>query len=138
MSGGAQVRADMKNFEVTPEEPVCKHPAAAASVSSASLQRSVTLKPNVAYCMIRMSGLSQLSSTGPRNGAAGLREQESLLDPFCGGGTIPMEAACMFGCAAPATGCFFRLFGAHRDQAGRLCGCDRSKTGEKQDLGVRA
>jgi len=100
-----KVRADMKNFEVCIRVDIVMDKVLVCSMPNRdqlsrrhklAFVRSVTLKPNVAYCMIRMSGL---------------REQESLLDPFCGGGTIPMEAACMFG-----------------DQAGRLCGCDRSKT----------
>ncbi len=40
------------------------------------------IKPPLAYAMIRLSGL---------------RESEILLDPFCGGGTIPIEAAQTFG-----------------------------------------
>ncbi|EKX47981.1 hypothetical protein GUITHDRAFT_106067 [Guillardia theta CCMP2712] len=106
---GARVRADMKKFEVCIRVDIVMDKVLVCSMPNKdqlsrrhklAFVRSVTLKPNVAYCMIRMSGL---------------KDGGSLLDPFCGGGTIPMEAACIFG-RAP------------RDKAGRLCGCDRSKT----------
>uniref|UniRef100_A0A7S4N006 THUMP domain-containing protein n=1 Tax=Guillardia theta TaxID=55529 RepID=A0A7S4N006_GUITH len=100
-----KVRADMKKFEVCIRVDIVMDKVLVCSMPNKdqlsrrhklAFVRSVTLKPNVAYCMIRMSGL---------------KDGGSLLDPFCGGGTIPMEAACIFG-----------------DKAGRLCGCDRSKT----------
>ncbi|RLG60121.1 class I SAM-dependent RNA methyltransferase, partial [Candidatus Geothermarchaeota archaeon] len=41
-------------------------------------QHPAALKPTIAYCVIRLSGW---------------RPDESLMDPMCGGGTIPIEAA---------------------------------------------
>ena len=44
-------------------------------------EHPAALKPTLAYAMIRISGM---------------RDGESLLDPMCGGGTIPIEAAYVF------------------------------------------
>lgn len=43
---------------------------------------SFSLKPPFGYCMVRLTDLA---------------ERQTLLDPFCGGGTIPIEAAQWYG-----------------------------------------
>ena len=99
------IRADMKKFEVCVRVDVVMDHVLVCSMCNVEMLskrhklafvRSVTLKPNVAFAMLHL---------------AALKEGQALLDPFCGGGTIPLEAACMLG-----------------DKAGRLAGCDKSAT----------
>lgn len=85
------VRADMKNFAVCVRVDVVMQHALVMTMGNVDMLskrhklafvRSVTLKPNVAFVMIYL---------------ANFKAGQSLLDPFMGGGTIPLEAAAIYG-----------------------------------------
>ena len=104
------LRADMKNFDVCVRVDVVGEHVLVSSMGNTEMLskrhklafvRSVTLKPNVAFAMLQL---------------ASIQPGESLLDPFAGGGTIPLEAAAVLESAAPQ----------NAPQGALFHGCDKS------------
>ena len=90
-------KASMKQFDVRVRVDVAKGVVLVGSALNReplsrrhklAFTRSVTLKPNVAYALLRLARLSGSTTT------------TTLLDPCCGSGTLPLEAAEALGISA--------------------------------------
>jgi tRNA (guanine6-N2)-methyltransferase len=104
--------ASMKQFDVRVRVDVAKQTVlVGVALNRAPLShrhklaftRSVTLKPNVAYALLRLAGLCDGSGVLGGGAAGDVPCTRRVLDPCCGSGTIALEAAEALGLSAVGT-----------------------------------
>ena len=95
------IRVDIVNRDILVSRQVNPHGEPLSRRFRKAFVRNVTIKPNLANAMIRLSGLTQKLS---QQSASPSPFAPYVCDPFCGSGTILLEVAAVTQCRARCIG----------------------------------